>query len=628
MGFASPLALASLSFVVLLVFFHLRRNRQREIEVSSLILWQPVPNEPPRGRLRPNLLFFLQLALLGALALAAGRPYWTEHAASVAGGRAVLVFDTSASMQTLERGERRFDQARRRAGELLADLDGNLEVMIIAVAAHPRVVVAFTQDRGSIARALEGLEPDDGPTRLELGVQLAHSLCAAAAGPLEIDVFTDVPREQLAFSPTVGERLRYFRFGRSDDNVALAALRVYQNPFQDAGEAQGYALVRNYAHEPKDLELHVTLDSKPVLDETVHLDSRESRVFPIVHLSLPGRLEARLEVADALAVDNRALASVAPARKIRVLAVSPSAAVLADLQALARGVPSLEVRGISPGEFQPQDESRADIAVFHHFVPATGGGVNTLYVYPPAANPLFPSERDVVAAQILDWNEAHPVLHDLRYLEALPLARSRMVDLPAWAHVLIASRAEGHEFPLAFAGEDGARRVICFAFDLQGRSLVRSENLSLLLLTLNSLRWLTPPDPGLPVQMDVGDSFRETLAEPASFRVTAPDDQAEEHAATRRLTVEMTRAGVYQVSAGTQQRTIYANLFDGDESDVGRSDPPAEEIITGEAPPAAVSAVLLRELGGALLIAGILLALVEWSYWAWLDRRRRAADGF
>jgi hypothetical protein len=626
MGFFSPYGLASLSFVALLVLLHLRRNRQREIEVSSLILWQSVPSEPPRGRFRLNPLFLLQLALLGTLALAAARPYWTERAASVSAGRAVLVFDTSASMQTLERGERRIDQARRRAGELLADLDPNLEVMIIAVAARPRVVVAFTRDRSSLARALEGLEPDDGPTRLELGVQLAHSLCAATAGPLEIDVFTDVPREQLAFSPTVGEQLRYFRFGRSDDNVALAALRVYQNPFQDAGEAQGYALVRNYAHAPKDLELHVTLDSKPLLDETVHLGSRESRAFPIVGLSRPGRLEARLEVADALAVDNRALAIVAPARTIRVLAVSPSAAVLADFRALARAVPSLRVRAISPEEFRPEDESHADITVFHHFLPAAGRGVNTLYVYPPAANPLFPSERDVVAAQIFDWNEGHPVLHDLRYLEALPLARSRMMDLPAWARMLIVSRADGREFPLAFAGEDGMRRVICFAFDLQGRSLVRSENLSLLLLTLNSLRWLTPPDPTLPVQMDVGDSFRETLAEPASFRVVAPDDKVEEHMATRRLAVEMTRAGEYRISAGAEQRVIYANLFDGDESDVGRTDPPAEEVITGEAAAPTVSATLLHEFGRVLLSAGILLALVEWLYWAWLDRRRRAAD--
>ena len=141
---------------------------------------------------------------------------------------------------------------------------------MIAVAAHPRVMVAFTRDRSVLARALEALEPSDAPTRLSLGIQLAHS-AAAGRGPLEIDVFTDLSGETVGFSPSAGERLRFFRFGRTDDNVALAALRVYQNPFQDAGEARGYALVKNYAHQPKDLALHVTLASKPVLDETLHL---------------------------------------------------------------------------------------------------------------------------------------------------------------------------------------------------------------------------------------------------------------------------------------------------------------------------------------------------------------------
>lgn len=628
MGFSSPYGLASLLFLVLLVLLHRRRRQQREVDVSSLLLWQAVRDEPPRGRLRPNLLLALQLALLGALGLSVARPYWVENAASVTGERAVLLFDTSASMQTLERGERRFDQARRRAGEVLGGLDQGVEVMMIEVAAHPRVVVSFTRDRSLLARALEGLEPGDGPTRLSLGVQFAHSVAGGGQGPLEIDVFTDVPRQDLAFSPAAGERLRYFRFGRSDDNVAVAGLRVYQNPFQGAEEARGYALVKNYAHQPKELELHVALDARPVLDETLHLAARESRVVPIDKLGQAGRLEARLDVADALAVDNRAITFVRPARKIRVVAVSGKQAVLADLSALARGVPVLDLRPVSPADFREEDLARADLAVFHDFAPRGAPAVNSLYVYPPAASALFPSRRDVVSAQILDWNESDPVLLDLRYLEALPLDRSRMVDLPPWAHMLLSSRAEGREFPLAFGGETGGHRVVCFAFDLEGRSLVRSENLSLLLLVLNALRWLTPPDPDAPVQIDVGESYRESLAEPIAFTVTAPDGRSESHAPTLRLAVEPTRVGEYRVDGGPLHRTILANLFDGEESDIGRPEGPGEEALDGAAAQRSViSATMLHEFGRALLLAGFLLALGEWGYWASLQRRRRSRVG-
>ena len=628
MGFLFPYGLASLGFVGLLIVLHLRRRHQHEVEVSSLLLWESVRDDTQRGRFRPNLLFALQLALLAALGLVAARPFWSERARPVTTGRAVFVFDVSASMQAIENGERRFDQARRKAGEVLARQGRDVEVMMIAVAARPRVVVAFTRDRSVVARALEALEPSDAPTRLSLGIQLAHS-ASAGAGPLEIDVFTDLPSDAVGFAPSPGERVRYFRFGHSDDNVAVAALRVYQNPFQGADEARGYALVKNYAQRPKALALHVTLAGKPVLDQTVELGSRESRVVSIPHLTGSGRLEAWLDVADALAVDNRALAYVRPARAIHVLVVSDDAKVVADLKALARAVPALDLRTVASGAFRGDDVRQADVAIFHGFVPDQTPPVNSLYLYPPAGNALFRSSRDVVGAQILDWNDADPVLHDLRYVEALPLDRARLLELPPWAHTLIASRAEGQEFPLAFAGETSGRRVICFAFDLAGRSLVKSENLSLLLLMLNSLRWLTPPDPASPVQVDVGESYRETLPEPAPLLVAAPDGSSETRAPRAQIALDVSRAGEYRLTAGGVQRSLYANLFDADESDIGRPAFTAEETLEATHSPldgTAVSATLLHELGWALLWIGLALALGEWALWAWLRRSGGSSD--
>jgi hypothetical protein len=297
---------------------------------------------------------------------------------------------------------------------------------------------------------------------------------------------------------------------------------------------------------------------------------------------------------------------------------------------VARAVPTLELHPVAADAFRADDVRHADVAVFHGFVPADSPAVNSLYLYPPAANALFRSQRDVVGAQILDWNDADPVLHDLRYVEALPLARARMLELPPWAHTLIASRAEGQEFPLAFAGETSGRRVICFAFDLAGRSLVKSENLSLLLLMLNSLRWLTPPDPASPVQVDVGDSYRETLPAPRPLSIAAPDGSTETRPAKPQIALEISRVGEYRLTAGGEQRSIYANLFDADESDIGRPSFVAEETVDGKEAPsgdAVVSATLLHELGRALLWIGLLLALAEWATWARLERGRGSSDG-
>ncbi|MGH7822702.1 MAG: hypothetical protein ACREQ9_23335, partial [Candidatus Binatia bacterium] len=239
-----------------------------------------------------------------------------------------------------------------------------------------------------------------------------------------------------------------------------------------------------------------------------------------------------------------------------------------------------------------------------------------LYVYPPADNPLFPSSREVVGAQILDWNELDPILQDLRYVEALPLDHSRMLELPPWAHTLIASRAEARDFPLAFAGEMAGHRVICFAFDLTGRSLSKTENLSLLLLTLNALRWLTPADPQAPVQVDVGETFRESADSPMPISIVQPDGRTERREPARQMAIDVTRVGEYRIQAANLNRTILANLFDGEESDIGREDPPGDEVIGADSGPSAVvSAILQHEFARTLLYLGLLLALFEWAVW-------------
>jgi hypothetical protein len=624
MGFSFPEGLFSLGFLAVLVWLYLRERHQHELEVPSLILWRAVRDEVQRSRFRPDLLFLLQAALLAALGIGMSRPYRAERSAPVTLARAVLVFDTSASMQTFENGERRFDQARRKAQEFISGLAGAEEMMVIAVESQPRIALAFSGDRQAVARAVEALEPGDGPSRLALGIQLARSVRGPTGGTLEIAVFTDLPRAELSLPPSGGESLHYFRFGRSDDNLALAAFRVYQSPFQDAGEARAYALVKNYSHAEKEADLHVVLAGREVLREHLRLGPREGRAVPVRSLSEPGRLEARLDVSDAFSVDNQAAAYVRPIRRIRLLVVTPSPEVAGDLRRISSATAAFDLREVSPEEVRSEELRSADVAIFHDYVPSEPMAANALFLYPPAQNPLFPAEREVRNAQILDWNERDSILHDLRYVEALPLERARMIRLPPWAHTLISSRTGAEEFPLAFAGELRGRRVVCFAFDLAGRSVRKSENLSLLLLVLNSLKWLTPPDPALPLQIDVGDRFRETLTEPQPVVVTDPSGGIDTRPPVSEVAVDITRHGEYRLRIGGEQRIIYANLFDAEESDIGREGPMFEEAVEkGSASATSEAAPRIRDVASWLYRIGFLLLLVEWLY---AHRRRNAEN--
>ncbi|MGH7857083.1 MAG: BatA domain-containing protein, partial [Candidatus Binatia bacterium] len=150
MGFSYPQGLYSLGFLAVLVWIYLRERRQRALEVPSLLLWRSVREESRRSRFSVDPLFLLQAILLASLALGLAQPYLERRAAGVELRRAILVFDTSASMQTIEGGERRFDHARRKAREVVAALHPAEDVMVIAVEARPRVVVAFTRDRMAV----------------------------------------------------------------------------------------------------------------------------------------------------------------------------------------------------------------------------------------------------------------------------------------------------------------------------------------------------------------------------------------------------------------------------------------------------------------------------------------------
>jgi hypothetical protein len=145
---------------------------------------------------------------------------------------------------------------------------------------------------------------------------------------------------------------------------------------------------------------------------------------------------------------------------------------------------------------------------------------------------------------------------------------------------------------------------------------------------LNALRWLTPPDGTSPLQVDVGDTYREILPAPAPITVTAADGHTETSTAKGQLSIELARAGEYRVTAGELTRTLYANVFDADESDIGRPPFVAEEVFEGGKAgdaPTLVRAAFLHELARALLLAGLLLALAEWLTWSWLARSRRVA---
>ena len=440
--------------------------------------------------------------------------------------------------------------------------------MLIGVAARPTVLSGFTTDHRLALHKLDTLRSLDTGTHLDAGIELAMLQRDRAGRQARVHVFTDLPASTQR--PSEGQAFTWHRVGETDDNVAVAAVHVSQPPFQDAAEARAYVLVRNYAARGKAATLRASLNGRPVFEEAFRLPARETRSFALRGFDGPGRLDVTLETDDALSVDDRALAWIAARRDLRLVLVSPDPRFADEVRRVSRVLPGVGLAHVAPEDFTPARLQAGDVALFHRFVPAGTVPANGLYVFPPADNPLFPVRAEAADVRILDWNEEHAILRNVQYVDALPVGGVRVLDPPRWAQVLISSRTTHGEIPLALAGERNGRRVVCLAFDLDAGTLTDADNLTLLVVFLNALRWLQPPDPAAPRLLPVGAPFFVPdgvgvdglrLSVPGADARPLDDD-----------TFGLDRAGVYRVEGDAYRALLYANLFDEAESDIGRAD--------------------------------------------------------
>ena len=630
MGILNPAALPLFALLGILILVYLRERWRKRVEVSSLMFWNEIREDSVRvRRFMPSLLFLLQALLLSLLLSGLLHPYRPHTVTEAQGNRHILVFDVSASMQVREGATQRFSLARDQAVQVVRSLGPLDEVMLISVAARPRVVSGFTTDHRVFLHLLESLRPEDSPTNLDLGVELALAQRDRAGQRASVHVFTDVPQTQLSLPQDQLAHLVYHRVGRNDDNIALAALNLYQNPFQHYSQARAYILVRNYAARTKRGSLTVHLNERQIFRRTFSLPARESASFSIGNFSEAGQLVARISPDDGLSVDNQALAWVAQGHERRLVLVSASTSLHSELQRVSRSIPNLSLTAVSPDDFSTLSLEPQDIVLFHQFVPGTAVAANSLYVFPPLDNPLFPVVAEAKDLSILDWRESHEILHNLQYVDALPLKKARVLALPSWAQVLISSRTAGGEVPLALTGEKDGHRVVCLAFDLGRGNLTDSDNLSLLLLFLNAVRWLLPPDPSVPALTTPGETFFvPTSVALETLELTLPGGETRSLEAAA---VDIPRVGAYRLQNGDYRTMWYANLFDELESDIGRQ--PQAEPVPEAAPvvldtsqaPHEVSRTVPVEFGQLLYYGAAGLLFLEWLYALWRYTRARAA---
>ena len=133
MHFLNASALYLLVFIPLVASLHFLKLRRKRHVVPSVMFWleavEDMKANVPFQRIRNFLPLILQLLFLSLAVGTIARPAFRSYSALF--GQTVLILENSASMQSTELGKSRFEIAKKRALELINQLDGRGQMMIM-----------------------------------------------------------------------------------------------------------------------------------------------------------------------------------------------------------------------------------------------------------------------------------------------------------------------------------------------------------------------------------------------------------------------------------------------------------------------------------------------------------------
>jgi hypothetical protein len=636
--FAAPLALLALLLVPLVILLHTIAARWTSRDVSSLAFWEEALRDMRTSlrirRLLRSLALLAAVLAVATLAVGLARPLVGARGGAVTGDT-VLVLDVTASMGARSGGATRYDEAKEEALRLVAGLRRGARMCVVTAGRAPRVLVAFTDDREALRRAIRGSSATDEPGAPADSLLFALGLREPGRAARVVFV-TDGAFSTYGDADPDRTGVRVVTVGGPAENAGITAMSFRRTA---AGGAELFVSIAASGGGPRTVPLVVTAGGKPVLRREVPIGGTGP-----VSVSVPwegptaGRVTARIEAADALAADDTAYAVFAPAKSLRVLLVGRSDGFLEAALSRFPGVLLRRVDAVDPIDGARELEGY-DLAVFDggNPPPVERGNVLVFGVVPPG----LPIEaRGVVTApRFVSWDRNHPLLESL----ALgPVVIERALQAVTGAGVKVIARSR--DAPLIATWEREDLRVLFVAFQPSQSQSDLPLRAAFPLFVANALSWFRPGVLGADA---AGHRTGETVevgvpGDAREARVTGPDGRAASWPVTAGVLsyTGTSRAGFHRVEAVLQPalgaagfaQDIAVSLCDASETDVAfRYAAPVAGRGSGEGAGGEAGAAADRSGESAqrepawfaFVLAGFLLVVAEGLLWAVQRRSSR-----
>jgi von Willebrand factor type A domain/Aerotolerance regulator N-terminal len=477
MNFAVPTALAWAALALPLVALYILKVRLRRAPVSTTLFWRQIFDEKkPRSiwqRLRHLISLLVQILLLLLLVFALAEPFFPWEVLQAR--RLILIVDNSASMLATDAAPTRLAVARDIGFGIISRLRTRDEMALLCAGAPPRVVCGLTGHQRTLRQALQAVAPTGGPTRMAEAVELARRLIG------------DHPRGQIVLlsdgcfrdseSLLAAEDVSLQRVGERTANVGITQFQVRRSLVAPLGY-EILVEVSNASDNEAECRLELDLDERPVDVVPLKLapEQRWRQTFEKTSAE-GGRLTGRLKHADALSLDNEAVAILAPPQRQRVLLVTAGNRFLQ--QALqANACVDLTVASAAPEQLEADT-----VVVFHRQTPQTLPAGNVLVVDPANATELWELGQPLVNPLVTEQARDSPLMRHVR-LDNVLMPQARQLRMTAKAQVL-AGALSGD--PLYCACESPRGKVLVLTVNLDEGDL--TFRTAFPILVTNALTW-------------------------------------------------------------------------------------------------------------------------------------------
>ena len=614
MHFLNVSALYLLAFIPLVASLHFLKLRRKRHVVPSVMFWleaiEDMKANVPFQRIRNFLPLVLQLFFLSLAVVTIARPAFRHH--SMLFGQSVLILENSASMQSTELGKSRFEIAKKRALELINQVDDRGQMMIMDTSSPPHHIhQGYTSDKEELRRAVQGMAPQHTSPDIESAISSATAYGTGASTGI---IYIGDKFDGLSNSPPTFHGIA---IGAQRENVGIVQLHVSRAPNQPR-QFQVLVGLRNFGSEEQEFRARLDIGGRWYDDERVTLPAGENRsiVFPIDDKGFDGTVVSlNLELDDDFALDNEAWAFLHRPTLSRVLLVSDRSPRL--LSKMLEAGANIELSEI--GSLDYRGAENQDIVIFDGYVPENLPEANAILMNPIDGLPFMPvAKRKTEPVQVIYQDRTHAIMRDVPLID-LSVKESLVVRLPSWGSPLV----ETVEGALIWAGENANHKYVVFGFDAFNLDASRFALLipSAPILLSRCLEWLDVPNTtvqpnvatvGTPVKI-----FLTDLEAQDDVTVQLPDGSVMDVSSesTPIIFTNTSLVGVYTVFVRDRQVGRFAvNLLDSHESGGSLPQPVEGRGESGSAATATADHLqeVDREIWKYTACLGVLLLLIEW----------------